>query len=102
MAHIVANADETIIHVIDPSGDGEHTFCSLEIMQGSIDPTDSKRNYGKDNGLHDVFGKRPNCEECKKAIDAIRNGIKGLRFQKKLVSLEEQMEKNENDRWGYS
>ena len=89
---LVANTDESIVHVIDPSGDGEHTFCSLEIQEGSIDPGDSDKLYGEDTGLHKVTGRLPNCEECKMAIDAIRNGIKGLRFSKKLISLDSQIE----------
>ena len=88
----VANTDESIVHVIDPSGDGEHTFCSLEMQEGSIDPGDSDKLYGEETGLHEVKGRLPNCEECKKAIDEIRKGIKGLRFAKKLISLDSQIE----------
>ena len=87
-----ANTDESIVHVIDPAGDGEHTFCSLEIQEGSVDPGYSHKFYGHDTGLHKVTGRLPNCMECKMAIDAIRNGIKGLRFSKKLISIESQIE----------
>ena len=93
MAELVANLDESIIHVIDPSGDGEHTFCSLEMQEGSIDPADSDRFYGQDTGLHEVKGKRPNCKECKEAIEKMREAVKGLRFSKNLKSV---YEENEN------
>ena len=93
MAELVANLDESIVHVINPLGDGEHTFCSLEMQEGSIDPADSDRFYGQDTGLHEVKGKRPNCRECKEAIEKIRNEVKGLRFSKNLKSV---YEENEN------
>lgn len=81
---LVANIDETIVHVLNPAGDGEHTFCSLEMQEGSIDPADSDRFYGQDTGLHEVTGMLPNCAECKAAIDEIRKGLRGIRFSKEL------------------
>ena len=86
---LVANIDESIVHVLNPAGDGEHTFCSLEIQEGSIDPADSDKFYGQDTGLHEVTGRLPNCRECKAAIDEIRKGLRGIRFSKKLRSLED-------------
>lgn len=81
---LVANIDETIVHVLNPVGDGEHTFCSLEMQEGSIDPADSDKYDGKDSGLHEIKGRLPNCAECKAAIDEIRKGLRGIRFSKKL------------------
>ena len=81
---LVANNDETIVHVLKPAGDGEHTFCSLEIQEGSIDPANRDHYYGEDTGLHEVTGRLPNCRECKAAIEEIRKGLRGIRFSKKL------------------
>lgn len=89
---LVANYDESIVHVLSPAGDGEHTFCSLEIEEGSIDPADSDKFYGQDTGLHEVTGRLPNCRECKAAIDEIRKGLRGIRFSKNLKSLDEEKE----------
>lgn len=89
---MVANIDETIVHVLNPAGDGEHTFCSLEIQEGSIDPADRDRFYGQDTELHEITGRLPNCRECKAAIEKIREAVKGLRFSKKLKSLDEEKE----------
>lgn len=86
---MAANIDETIVHVLNPAGDGEHTFCSLEIQVGSIDPADRARFYGQDTGLHEVTGMLPNCRECKAAIEEIRKGLRGIRFSMKLRSLED-------------
>ena len=86
---LVANIDEKIVHVLNPAGDGEHTFCSLEIEEGSIDPADRDRFCGQETGLHEVSGRLPNCAECKAAIEGIRKGLRGIRFSKKLRSLED-------------
>jgi hypothetical protein len=83
-----ANADESIIHVASPVGGGEYMFCGLEIQEGSCDPAYAR---GPEDGLHMVDGVLPNCKECKEAIDAIRQEIRGVRFSRKLKSIDEVM-----------
>ena len=82
----LAKAKNGIIHVISPGGGGEYTFCGLEMQEGSGDPG-MRANYGKDLSLEPVTGCLPNCEECKKAIQQIRDAIKGVRFSDRLRSI---------------
>ena len=82
----LAMAKNGIVHVLAPGGGGEYTFCGLEIQEGSGDP-----GYNRD-GLQDlslkiVTGCRPNCRECKAAIKAIRETIRGVRFSDSLRSI---------------
>lgn len=94
MIECFANFEETIIHVCDPTGSGEYTFCGLEMQEGGIDP--SLSNGNPSDGLHVVNGVLPNCVECKERIDALRQAMKGVRFSKKMVSLYDvQLDPNE-------
>ena len=85
MAELLANNDETIIHVCDPSGSGEYTFCGLEMQEGSIAPAYS--NGDPKYGLHKVTGRLPNCIECKECIRVLRKAMRGVRFSNRMVSL---------------
>lgn len=85
MTEFLANFEETIIHVRDPTGGGEYTFCGIEMQEGGTDPALS--NGDPRNGLHVVSAVLPNCVECKERIDALCQAMKGVRFSKKMVSL---------------
>lgn len=85
MTECLANFDETIVHVCDPTGCGEYTFCGLEMQEGGTDPASS--NGDPRFALHTVSGLLPNCKECQERINELRKAFTGLRFSKKLVSL---------------
>ena len=86
MAEYLANYDESIVHVCDPTGGGEYTFCGLEIQEGGTDPGYHLRGDPR-CGLHVVEGRLPNCMECKERMERLREAMQGVRFSKKLVSL---------------
>lgn len=85
----IANTDETIVHVCDPTGCGEYTMCGLEMSEGSVDPAESRGD--PQYGLHEVKGRKPNCKECKDRIKQLREAFRGIRFAKRLVTIDETM-----------
>ena len=87
MTSLFANTDETIVHVCDPTGCGEYTMCGLEMSEGSVDPAESRGDL--QCGLHEVKGRKPNCKECKDRINQLRDAFRGIRFAKRLVTIEE-------------
>ena len=85
MTEYLANFEETIVHVCDPTGGGEYTFCGIEMQEGGIDPALS--DGSPRHALHTVSGVLPNCMECKERMNALRRAMRGVRFSKKMVSL---------------
>ena len=58
------------VHAIDPTADGEFTFCS--------------RDHGMEDegGFEGEFVDGPaTCQDCKEAFDKMREGMKGARWK---------------------
>lgn len=85
MTELLANQDETLVHVVDPTGSGEYTFCGLEITEGGADPC-----VHPGSSLHPVSNRLPNCLECKEHIRQLKDAIRGIRFSKQLKSFYEE------------
>ena len=72
-----------IVHLMSPVGDGEYTFCGLEITEGGGDPLFHK-NPNDDLSLKNANGKLPNCLECFNSVRECREALKGVKFSKNL------------------
>lgn len=58
-----------VVHVIDPQGDGEFTFCDRDWVSAV------------DGGFDGQVAKGPaTCKDCKEAVDRIREGLCGVRW----------------------
>ena len=73
-----------IVHVLNPLGCGEYTFCGLEISEGGGDPLDRSVDFGEKRLV--PTNEAANCQECKAAIDGLRKAVRGVRFSRNLRS----------------
>ncbi len=77
---------EGVTHIVDFSGNGEFTFCSMEFGCQNIDDEDGNPTFGQDGEFFGEFTSGPaNCDACKEQIKAIRESISGVRWSHKMT-----------------
>ena len=67
----IKNSGDGVVHVINPAGTGEFTFCDIDSSQ---EDSGGFENTGPCAGP-------ATCADCQQSIGELRDAIKGVRFR---------------------